>query len=260
LNQIRALLLAAGMGTRLLPLTRNWPKCLMPIARRPLLEHWLCILRKSGIKDVLVNIHHHRHAVELFLSRPQFDGSVSRSYEPKLLGTAGTVLRNIEFLKDHVVLLIHADNWCQCNFSNYLDFHLNHRPPNTLITMMTFRTNRPSECGIVTLNRENVVTGFYEKVGEPPGNLANGAVYLLEPEVIDWISKRPFVVDFSRDVLPNFLGLTATWENKDIHRDIGLRDTLIKAQIDPHLEFCWPEVDEWQKAFQENSIHAQLNN
>ena len=91
LNQIRALLLAAGGGTRLLPLTRNWPKCLMPIARRPLLEHWLCILRKSGIKDVLVNIHHHRHAVELFLSRPQFDGSVSRSYEPKLLGTAGTV-------------------------------------------------------------------------------------------------------------------------------------------------------------------------
>ena len=72
MRQVRALLLAAGLGTRLHPLTEQWPKCLMPIGNRPLLEYWLETLWRSGIREVLVNLHYLPTVVEEFLADPVF--------------------------------------------------------------------------------------------------------------------------------------------------------------------------------------------
>lgn len=258
MKEIQALLLAAGRGTRLYPLTVEWPKCLMPIKDRPLLEYWLCILSRNDINQVFVNIHHHRKKVESFLARDQFKSWVSGIYEPELLGTAGTIRENADYLKNRTVLLVHADNWCQCNFNRFLDYHRVYRPAGTVMTMMTFRTMSPETCGVVELDEKGIVQGFHEKVENPPGNLANGAVYLLEPEIIDWITKQKSATDFSTDVLPNFVGRIATWENTKIHRDIGVRQSLMSAQKDPQPELCWPETDNWLSVFQDNPIHDRL--
>ena len=153
MNEVRALLLAAGLGTRLRPLTHSCPKCLIPIGGRPLLEHWLCALYRNGITQALVNIHHHRTLVESFLARNQFQGWVYGVHEPQLLGTAGTLRQNIEFFENEPVLLIHADNWCQCDFGNYLRYHMFERPAHTVMTMMTFETEFPEACGIVELDK-----------------------------------------------------------------------------------------------------------
>ena len=83
MKEVRALLLAAGLGTRLRPLTHSCPKCLIPIGGRPLLEHWLCALYRNGITQALVNIHHHRTLVESFLARNQFQGWVYGVHEPQ---------------------------------------------------------------------------------------------------------------------------------------------------------------------------------
>ena len=83
--------------------------------------------------------------------------------------------------------------------------------------MMTFRTMTPTTCGIVELDARGVVTELYEKVSKPPDNLANGAVYLLDPESMSWIQTPAAVIDFSTAVLPHFLGRIATWENTGIH-------------------------------------------
>ena len=258
MNEVRALLLAAGLGTRLHPLTHSCPKCLMPIGSRPLLEHWLCVLYKNGITKVLVNIHHHRTLVESFLARNQFQGWVYGAYEPQLLGTAGTLRQNREFFEDQPVLLVHADNWCQCNFSEFLGFHSNRRPRGTSITMMTFRTPLPTTCGIVEVDGKGVVQSFHEKIENPPGNLANGAVYLLEPEVSAWIGGRRFVKDFSTQVIPHFLGRIATWENRGFHRDIGMIQSLLAAQSDPQPVSCWDASDSWSRAFESHPVHHQL--
>jgi len=101
----RALLLAAGLGTRLKPLTDIWPKCLMPIRNRPLLEYWLSILQKLGTSNVLVNTHYLSEYVEDFIKQPQFIDWVDSVYEPSLLGTAGTIRNNIKFCKDNTLLL-----------------------------------------------------------------------------------------------------------------------------------------------------------
>ena len=94
---MKALLLAAGLGTRLRPLTNDWPKCLMPIKGRPLLEYWLSILKQNNINNVVVNRHHHAGIIEDFLQQKQFEGWVRSVYEKELLGTAGTLRNNAEF-------------------------------------------------------------------------------------------------------------------------------------------------------------------
>jgi len=255
---MKALLLAAGIGSRLRPLTLDWPKCLMPIIGRPLLEYWLCMLQKNGISDTLVNVHHHRPLVEEFLRRACFRNWVSSTYEPVLLGTAGTLLKNLAQFRNQSTLLIHADNWCQCDFSEFLRFHVEERPNDTVMTMMTFRTESPESCGIVELNDLGVIVGYHEKIPDPPGDLANGAVYILEPEILDWLDQHPLNTDFSTQVIPYFVGRIATWENTGIHRDIGTVESLLSAQFDPQPDLCWPENDNWQARFKHNAVNNLL--
>ena len=232
----------------------------MPIRNRPLLEYWLSILQKSGISNVLVNTHYLSEHVEDFIKQPQFIDWVDSVYESSLLGTAGTIRKNMEFCQNDTILLAHADNWTCCNFSDFLDYHNNHRPKDTVMTMMTFTCLDPKSCGIVELDNNGVVVDFHEKVENPPGCLANAAVYLLESEVIEWIKNNPAVDDFSTEVVPQFLGKIATWENTEIHRDIGTINALREAQNDVCDFSLWNKDNSWQQYFLENKIHRLINN
>ena len=255
MKEISALLLAAGRGERLRPLTDTWPKCLMPINGIPLLEYWLRTLQNEGISDVWVNTHYQADIVHEFIERPRFRNWVKQIYEPELQGTAGTLVSNYQIFKKKTVLVIHADNWIQCNFSDFVQYHQHRRPTHCVITMMTFRADKPSECGIVRVDQEGVVRSFFEKVGDPPGNLANGAIYIVEPPVLDSVVEVGNVKDFSLEVVPRFLGKIATWENKEIHRDIGSIDALRRAQLDlPSITTPWPDKDDWQRLFDKNPI------
>ena len=257
---MKALLLAAGLGTRLRPFTNIWPKCLMPIHDRPLLEYWLGILKKLDINDVLVNTHYLSEHVDRFIDQPQFKDWVSLAYESDLLGTAGTIRKNIDFLKDTTVLLAHADNWTCCDFSDFLYYHQNQRPEGTVMTMMTFTCHDSRSCGIVELNNNDVIIGFHEKVENPPGCLANAAVYILELEVIEWIKNNPEKNDFSTEIIPEFIGRIATWENKEIHRDIGTIKSLREAQNDV-CDFSIQDGNSlWQQNFLKNKIHQLIDN
>jgi len=257
-NEIRALLLAAGLGTRLHPITDKWPKCLMPIGERPLLEYWLDTLYSIDVHEILVNLHHHSRIVREFLYRPRFKGLVHPVYEETLLGTAGTLRANKDFFQGYTTLLVHADNWCQCDFADFLNYHQNHRPEHCPITMITFESPSPETCGIVETDAEGVVFAFHEKSNNPPGNHANGAVYLLEPVVLNWIEEHPDISDFSTEVLPNFIGRIATWNNSGIHRDIGALPMLKLAQSDPKPTSCWEPKDAWQIKFLNHPIHKQI--
>jgi len=258
MREVRALLLAAGKGTRLGTLTKDWPKCLMPIGKRPLLEYWLETLHSLGINKVLVNLHHHSEKVQEFLDRPRFKHWITYIYEPILLGTAGTLLANHTFFKDCTTLLIHADNWCQCDFFDFLNSHLSKNQKKLPITMMTFDSPNPKSCGIVETNEQGVVVSFHEKVNQPLGSLANGAVYLLEPTILRWLSANPKISDFSKEVLPHFMEKIATWENKGIHRDIGSLKMLRLAQKDPKPKPLWNKADKWQKKFSDHPIFYKI--
>ena len=255
-----ALLLAAGQGTRLRPLTDHWPKPLMPVNGRPLLEHWLGHMRGAGIDEVVVNVHHHADEMLRFLERPIFRSWVHPSVEDEILGTAGAVRSNRERLSGESVVVVHADNLCRCNFGDFVDFHHRCRPSHTDMTMMTFEAEVPEACGIVDTDADGVVVGFHEKALDPPGWIANGAVYILARTVLDWIVEHPEVTDLSTQVIPEYLGRIATWHNTGVHRDIGTLEMLDRAQRDA----ASPEIlemahdDEWSRWFSGHPIHAMV--
>ncbi len=253
---MKAILLSAGLGTRLLPLTKIWPKCMMPIGGRPLMEYWLRFLTDASIFPILINLHHHKDFVLEWIEHSQYKDSILTSCEPELLGTGGTVLNNMKFIGNEPVMLIHADNLC---FANIDDFVASHslRPKNTAITMMTFKTRNPEQCGVVECDNNGIVQKFYEKLKKPPVKpisvssdgdvlyIANGAVYIIEPEVVKFLVDlrssckkqiTPFFtnIDFSNDVLPNYLGRIYTYHNTAVHIDIGTPTNLMLAQAQPY--------------------------
>lgn len=228
----KALLLAAGLGTRLRPITDKIQKCLVPIDGKPLIEYWLDALSKAGIEEFLINAHYFSDQMKAYVENSKFKNAITLVYEDELLLTGGTILANKEFFKNNSFLVVHADNLCLCDFNAFFKAHEN-RPEECDITMMTFETDIPKNCGIVDLNEEGIVVNFYEKVSNPPSNLANGAVYIFEPTVIDFIaSLHKKVVDISTEVLPHYLNKIYTFQNTVYHRDIGTLESYKQAQKD----------------------------
>lgn len=218
---MKALLLAAGLGTRLRPLTDTVPKCLVPINGRPLLDYWLEMLSNAGVGPLLVNTHYFADAVKEHLNASGFAQNISVVYEEKLLGTAGTLLKNRVFFDNEPVMLVHADNLSKFDVNTFIQTHYK-RPEECEITMMTFNTPTPKSCGIVELDVHGIVQAFHEKVENPPGNLANGAVYIIEPSVFEFLEKlNKDEIDFSTEVLPSYIGRIITFNNDVYHRDIG---------------------------------------
>ena len=229
---MKALLLAAGEGTRLRPITNTIPKCLVPINGKPLLEYWLENLTKARVKEFLVNTSYLHTQVEEFVNKSIYKEKITLVYEPKLLNTGGTLLANKDFFGDEPFFLIHADNLSFCDFKGFIDAHTN-RPKNCDITMMLFHTDTPSSCGIVELNESGVVKKFYEKMENPPSNLANGAVYICEFSLFAFLeSLYKKEIDFSNDVLPHYMGKINTFLNDEYHRDIGTVESYAIAQVE----------------------------
>jgi len=227
---MRVLLLAAGYGTRLRPITDSIPKCLVKINGKPLLEYWFDLLNNTGIKEILINTHYLPQKVEEFVRKSKLSKFIKIVYEEKLLGTGGTLLKNRDFFNNDSIMLIHADNLSLFDMDSFMNSHAK-RPKNTEITMMTFTTKTPKSCGIVELDSNNIVNKFYEKVDEPHGNLANAAVFIIEPSVINYLATmEKEEIDFSKEVIPNYLGCIATFHNKIFHIDIGTPEDLIFAQ------------------------------
>ncbi len=227
---MRALLLAAGLGTRLRPLTDHTPKCLVPINGRPLLGYWLDLL--AGFSPIVINTHYLAEQVWAFVADHPRRTDLIVSHEDRLLGTGGSVLANRVHLDGGPFLVAHADNLSRFDMAAFWQRH-QQRPAGVAITMMTFATDTPQSCGIVEENADGIVTAFHEKVDNPPGNNANGAVYIFDPEVMAAIAALGRdEVDLSTEIIPAFLGRIQTFANRDYHRDIGTPESLEQARRD----------------------------
>ena len=258
----KALLLAAGYGQRLNPFTKVLPKCLMPINKKPILEFWIERLISCGIENILINVHHFPDDVINFLNRERFREVVVWVKEDELLGTAGTLKANMEFFRGSDILFVHADNFCLANLDSFIKCHKN-KSSECIMTMMTFLSENPESCGIVTTDNQGIVTEFFEKVNHPPSNLANAAIYLLDQNFLYWLQDRENVFDFSLDVIPNLLGRIMTWNNENVHIDIGTIENLIKAQNygkSQNESIFRPVNDDWYLNYLQNPIHKMLEN
>jgi len=226
---MRALLLAAGVGSRLLPITATTPKCMVMIDGRPLLDYWLELLFEAGIERVLINTHWLAEQVHAYVKASRWSSRIDLVHESELLGTGGTVLANRHWFEGQPFMLAHADNLTDFDVRGLIAAH-GARPADHVMTMLGFRTDDPRSCGILELDDRGTVIAFHEKVEDPPGNLANGAVYVFEPEVVDAIAciGRP-TVDLSTEIIPRFIGRILCVETDGYHRDIGTPESLRQA-------------------------------
>jgi mannose-1-phosphate guanylyltransferase len=226
---MKAILLAGGIGSRLRPITDTIPKCLVPIHGQPLLDIWLEQLTANDIGPFLVNTHYLSEQVEHYIEQSLCRESVTLAHEPQLLGTAGTVWANREWIGDEPFMLVHADNYCLCDFGSFVEAH-NLKPPDALMTMMTFQTDTPESCGILEINNAGAVVRMHEKTKHPLGNTANAAIYIVDPAIFtmgDFLRNPPS--DFSKEVIPKLLGRIIAWANTGYHEDIGTTEAYHKV-------------------------------
>lgn len=227
--KVKVLLLAAGLGTRLRPVTDAIPKCLVPIAGRPLLDYWSDRLAEAGIREALINTHTHADQVRSHIGRSNQGGGVrfSEFHEPRLLGSAGTIAANPAYASDaDAIVVIYADNLSDVDLHGLLSFHASHPDP---LSMLLFRAADPSACGIVELDAAARVVSFVEKPPLPRSDLANAGVYVLDAAAYREIGHMA-VVDLGFDVLPRFVGRMRGWLWAGYHQDIGTHENLERAR------------------------------
>tara|TARA_Y100000589_G_C27177315_1_gene639312 strand:- start:1287 stop:2000 length:714 start_codon:yes stop_codon:yes gene_type:complete len=231
-KNVKALLLSGGYGTRLRPITEKVPKCLIKINGQPILEHWLSKLENLGCEACLVNTHYLSDQVHKFLkNRKKSKMLIKEVYEKELLGTAGTLIKNSKFFKDSKILMIHADNMTNFDLKELIIADTK-RPDNCLFTLLTFCTDCPESAGIVERNNLLILEKFFEKVRNPPSNIANGAIYIFDQEFINKLKiDIPNARDFSLDVIPQYLGKIFTHHTENLLIDIGTKENLSKARL-----------------------------
>jgi mannose-1-phosphate guanylyltransferase len=224
---MKAFLLAAGLGTRLRPITDATPKCLVDVGGRPMLDIWLDTLAKAGIQEVMVNTHHLAGLVAAHVADRMPSPVVRLSHEPVLLGSAGTLLANRDFVADDdMFLVVNADNLTDFDLGVLIDAH---RAAATIATLSVFRAPRPSECGIVEVADGHVI-GFVEKPANPPSDLANAGMYAFHPRVLDEIPE-PLPRDIGFDLLPRLVGRARAVALDDCYfLDIGTTAALERAR------------------------------
>jgi len=217
---VKAFLLSAGLGERLRPITNNLPKCLVPINNIPLIEYWLRLFRKYSIKDVLINTHYLHDKIENYINNNVNDINIIIKYEPKLLGSLGSILNNKSFVqKEKSLMVMYSDNLTNLNIENLMVYHDTHDLP---ITMGLFRCSDPSQCGIATLDVNQIVVDFEEKPTNPRDNLANAGIYIFDVEIFDsFYIPNDFVLDIGTHLLPKFIGKMKGHLIKDFLLDIG---------------------------------------
>lgn len=224
---MKAFLLAAGHGTRLRPLTDKIPKCLVPIRGVSMLEIWFAVCRRAGIDQILINLHAHADAVRRALPHCSHGLQVQVAEEPVLLGSAGTLLANREWVADEPYFwVLYADVLTNVNLANMLAFHCQTRPRATL---GLYQVNDPTRCGVVSFDENFIIREFVEKPAQPRSNWAFSGVMLADSRLLDAFSPS-FPLDLGFHVLPGLVGQIKGYPISEYLVDIGTMENYQAAQ------------------------------
>ena len=230
---LKALILAAGQGTRLKTLTDDCPKPMLRIGDKPLLEHTINLLKKHGIVDIAINLHHHSQVVIDYFGNGENSGvKLHYSIEKKLLGTAGAV-KNLEEFFDETFVIVYGDMLSLTDLTAMIQ---SHQDSNADATIGLYRADNPHECGLVEMDDSNRIVRFLEKPRKEEifTDLTNAGIYVIEPEIIKQIPPTTFF-DFGHDLFPLLLknGISIYGYSIDAYLiDIGTMEKYEQANKD----------------------------
>jgi len=223
---MKALLLAAGFGTRLLPITEKIPKCLVKVNEISMLEFWIRKLERIEVSKVVVNTHHFSELVSNEINVINVTRKIQIFHEEELLGTAGTLLANLEPTLDSDLLVIHCDNYSEIDLDDFIRMH-SQRDRECVITMAIFKTNNVQMSGMVETDETNTICNFIEKPMYSELTMANAAIYIFDKQALEEIRKKYVdALDIARDILPNFIGRIQAYSITGFHMDMGTIENL----------------------------------
>ncbi|HWY18833.1 MAG TPA: sugar phosphate nucleotidyltransferase [Solirubrobacteraceae bacterium] len=225
---MRAMVLAAGLGTRLRPLTYEITKPMVPVLDRPVMAHILDLLDRHGFEETVANLHYFPDSI-----REHFGERLTYRYEPELLGTAGGVRACAEFFGEDSFLVISGDALTDIDLSALA---ARHRESGGIATLAVKKVPDTREFGVVLHDREGRITGFQEKPrpDEALSDLGNCGIYVFSPEIFDYFPERPFV-DWAQDVFPALLSNDVPFhihEVREYWNDVGSLGELRRGTFD----------------------------
>ncbi len=225
---MKAMVLAAGLGTRLRPLTYEITKPMVPVLDRPVMEHILDLIDRHDFDGVIANLHYFPETI-----REHFGGRISYRYEEELLGTAGGVRACAEFFGDEPFLVISGDALTDIDLGAFVE---RHRESGGIATLAVKQVPDTREYGVVLHDRAGRITGFQEKPSpdEALSDLGNCGIYIFEPAIFDYFPDRPFV-DWAKDVFPTLLEHDVPFhihELREYWNDVGSLGELRQGTFD----------------------------
>jgi mannose-1-phosphate guanylyltransferase len=230
---VKAFLLAAGLGSRLRPITDDVPKCMVDIDSRPLLDIWLDAFDRAGVDEVLINLHYLPDVVTRHLAWRGGVPAVRTVFEPDLLGSAGTLRANRDWVKnEEMFLACYADNLTNFDLSRLIAAH---RQQRAIATLTTFHSDSPSAGGVLELGTDGRITGFQEKPPQPVSDLVNAGIYAFHPAVLEEIDGA-LPTDIGRHLLPRLVGRAFAIPVDCYFRDVGTVEAYHRAREE------WPAL------------------
>jgi aminoglycoside/choline kinase family phosphotransferase/choline kinase len=239
---MKAMILAAGYGTRLRPYTDHTPKPLFTIAGRPLLDVIIHQLQKAGCKSVIINTHHLHHKIEKFLATQNYSIEVHTRFEPQILGTGGAIKNVADFWDNQPFMVVNADIVADIDLEKVYSAHCRQRPPATLVLCDDPAFNS------VVVNQNKWITGFSNHIDQSPQPddlLTFTGIQVLEPQVLHHIPQNTFYssIDAFKKILAGGKRLRAYITPKKQWQDIGTPESYRQAAI----QKAWPQA--FQRAF-----------
>jgi mannose-1-phosphate guanylyltransferase len=225
---MRAMVLAAGLGTRLRPLTYEITKPMVPVLDRPVMEHIVDLLDEHGFHEVIANLHYFPDTI-----REHFGERLEYRFEPELLGTAGGVRACADFLGEEAFLVISGDALTDIDLGALV---ARHRDAGGIATLAVKKVPDTREFGVVLHDRDGRITGFQEKPSpeEALSDFGNCGIYVFDPQIFDYFPERPFV-DWAGDVFPVLLENDVPFhihELREYWNDVGSLSELRKGTFD----------------------------
>lgn len=230
---MKAMIMAAGVGSRLMPLTMNIPKPMIPMGNRPLMENTVQLLAEHGFNELIANLYYHASVITDYFSRLDLPGiSLNFSVEDELLGTAGGVKKCQWFLDDTFVVMS-GDALTDIDLTRLLD---EHRKRGSLATIALKKVEDVQNFGVVEIAEDGLIRKFQEKPRpeEAISHSANTGIYIFEPEIFRYIPENEFY-DFGKQVFPYLVEIGSPFygvEIDDYWCDVGNIDTYRDAHSD----------------------------
>ena len=235
MTELKAMVMAAGLGTRLRPLTDLISKPMAPIVNQPVMEHIIKLLAKHDFKHVVCNLHWYPDEIKNYFG----DGSkwkinIVYSFEKELLGTAGGVKNVEDFFGGNTFLVMSGDALTDIDLTAALDFH---KKKGGVATLVLTEVEDTSQFGVVLLDSNKKIKGFQEKPlsGEAKSNLANSGIYFFEPEIFEHMPSKGQFYDFGKNLFPDLLDKGIPYygyKHNQYWNDVGSLDEYQQGNFD----------------------------